>query len=676
MLESPPKQWTTEDAVELYNLNRWGAGYFDIDSDGFIVVQADKQNRPGQSGQSWRLMEIVQSAVQRGLQAPFLVRFPDLIRRRADEIHSAFASAIRESNYTGSYRCFYPIKVNQHFEVIQAAMQALAPNGGGLEAGSKAELLAAITITDSAIPILCNGFKDRSIVEMALRAIQLGRDLTIIIEKPNEIDLVLEGSRRLGIRPKLGLRVKLASRTGGHWQSSSGAHSKFGLSAPELMLAIDQLRQNGMLDQLRLLHFHPGSQITNVRKIKSSLIEVGRIYVNLVQQGVPLKTIDVGGGLAVDYTGQQNKDPSSMNYTLGEYANDVIHYIQLVCGDAGVPHPDIISESGRALVAHHSVLIVPVIGTSGSRPGEPIEVAAGDLQQITPLAELKEIYDTVNGKNLLEDFHDAQTAFEMALQMFSAGTINLEQRATAERLHWSICRRINQQLDSLDFIPRELENLRHQLADTYFGNFSLFQALPDSWALNQVFPIVPIHRLNERPARTAVLGDITCDSDGHIDCFIGATGQRNSLPVHELRKTKGQPLPYYLGIFLVGAYQEALSDDHNLMGKFHIINVHGSLDEPEIVVGSTLLEVLAHVHHEPLQISRRTADSVSQAIQSGRIDAEQGEQIQTFFDSIRTAYTYLNVPPSPSEAGSVPLPHHTTQRPTEEKLKCPNPFNL
>lgn len=640
MLETPAKDWTVDEARELYNIGRWGCGFFDIDPQGYVVVR--EAGAGGTGTGEVRVHDIVQAATDQGLSAPFLIRFPHVIRMRAAQIREAFEAAIKSSEYTGRYRCFYPIKVNQHYEVIQASIEALRGTGGGLEAGSKAELLAAITITDSDVPILCNGFKDEMIVEMALRAIQLGRDVTIIIEKPNEIDLVLKCSKKLGIQPKIGLRLKLGSRTGGHWSSSSGSQSKFGLTIAQLYSAVERLRENGMLEQVQLIHFHPGSQITNVRKIKSALIEVARIYADLLRSGVPVRTIDVGGGLAVDYTGQQNKDPSSMNYTLSEYANDVIHYIQVVCADEDVPHPDVISESGRALVAHHSLLVVPVVGTSRNGGTVEIELSDQDLDEVLPLAELFEISENINEKNLAENYHDAQTAYEMALQMFTAGSISLRQRAAAERLHWLICSRINDKLDEPDFIPRELENLQHQLAETYFGNFSLFQALPDSWALSQVFPVVPIHRLAERPSRVAVLGDITCDSDGHINCFIGATGQRNSLPLHPLVPKEDHYEPYYLGIFLVGAYQEALSDDHNLMGKFHIINYRSS-DSMDIVVGSTLLDVLEHVHHQPIEISRRVGESIRAAIESGKIDASEGEQVQEFFDKLRFAYTYLDV---------------------------------
>ncbi len=383
MLEPEKSRWSVEEAVELYGLNRWGLGYFDVDPDGFVTVSADQDT----AAAPVRIRDIVQQAQRQGLAAPLLLRFPQLIQRRSEEIHAAFDSARRQFGYGGTYRCFYPVKVNQHWEVVNAAMQAVLASGGGLETGSKAELLSAITTTGSEVPILCNGFKDKDMIEMALRASQLGRSITIILEKSTEIALLLEAVRRFNVRPRIGVRVKLAAKSGGHWQASGGAKSKFGLTISELNRAVDQLESQGLLDCLQLLHFHPGSQITKVREIKSSLIEIARIYVGLIRQGVPLKEIDVGGGLAVDYTGLQNQDNSSMNYSLAEYANDVVHYIKTVCDESNAPHPGIISESGRALVAHHSLLIVSVMGTSCA-PLETVPVVdSAEIEDIAPLRD-------------------------------------------------------------------------------------------------------------------------------------------------------------------------------------------------------------------------------------------------------------------------------------------------
>ena len=648
MLESEKNRWSVEDAVELYGLHRWGLGYYSVDPEGFVTVSAD----PDPAAAPLRICDIVQQAQHQGLAAPLLLRFPQLIQRRSQEIHAAFDSARCQFGYQGTYRCFYPVKVNQHWEVVNAAMQAVLASGGGLETGSKAELLSAITTTGSEVPILCNGFKDKDMIEMALRASQLGRSITIILEKSTEIALLLEAVRRFKVRPKIGVRVKLAAKSGGHWQASGGAKSKFGLTISELTRAVDQLERQGLLDCLQLLHFHPGSQITKVREIKSSLIEIARIYVGLIRQGVPLKAIDVGGGLAVDYTGLQNQDNSSMNYSLAEYANDVVHYIKTVCDESGVPHPDIISESGRALVAHHSLLVVSVMGTSCAPLQTVPDVDPAEIEDIAPLRDLQQIHDSLDVDNLAEDFHDAQTAVDLAMTLFSAGLLTLEQRALAERLGWSICNRINEKLECLEFIPRELEQLKHQLAATYFGNFSLFQALPDSWALGQIFPVVPIHRLGERPGRQGVLSDITCDSDGSIRNYVVTGSQQQSLPLHD-------PLegaPYMLGIFLVGAYQEALADEHNLLGKFNIVNCYGR-EHLECVSGSSLLDVLQQVNHSPIRMSDQLSRAIDESIQSGAIDVKTGQDILHFFDLVKNRYTYLEPGGEEPNVGQIPAWH-------------------
>ncbi|MCH2183288.1 MAG: biosynthetic arginine decarboxylase [Mariniblastus sp.] len=648
MLEPENSRWSVEDAVELYGLKRWGLGYFGVDPDGFVTVSSDLSR----SSPLVRIWDIVQQARRQGLAAPLLIRFPRLIHSRSRQIHSAFDSALREFGYRGSYRCFYPVKVNQHWEVVDAAMQAVLASGGGLETGSKAELLSAIATTETEVPILCNGFKDKDVIEMAVRASQLGRSITIIIEKSTEIDLLLEAVDRLGVRPRIGVRVKLAAKSGGHWQSSGGAKSKFGLTISELNAAIGRLKDGGLLDCLQLLHFHPGSQITNVREIKSSLIEIARIYVGLVQQGVPLKVIDVGGGLAVDYTGLQSEDSSSMNYTLAEYANDVIHYIKTVCDESSVPHPDIISESGRALVAHHSLLVVSVMGTSRADDDAEVDFSQQEIGDVAPLRELQQIYDSLDDGNLAEDFHDAQTAVDLAMTLFSAGVLTLQQRALAERLGWSICNRINQKLECLEFIPRELQQLKHQLADTYFGNFSVFQALPDSWALDQVFPVVPIHRLGERPNRQGVLSDITCDSDGSIQNYVVTGSQQQSLPLHD--PLDGEP--YLLGIFLVGAYQEALADEHNLLGKFNIVNCYGP-EQMDLVNGSSLLDVLQQVNHSPNRMADQLSRAIGTSVESGAIDVKTGQDILHFFDLVKNRYTYLDPGGTKSRAGQPPAWH-------------------
>ncbi len=635
MLNTFENDWSLIDASELYNLERWGLGYFDMDDEGFLVA-----NPSSDTTKSIRIFDLVDHFLKKeGASPPVLVRFPGIINRRMNDINEAFRTAIKNFEYEGSYSTIFPVKVNQHLEVMQAALKSGKQYGGGLEAGSKAELYAVLALADNDTPILCNGFKDLAVIEMALRASQLGRNVTIVIEKPNEVELVLATSRRLGIRPKLGIRVKLSARGAGHWQSSGGSRSKFGLSVPELVFCVSQLRDAGCLENVHLLHFHPGSQITNVRKIKASIIEATRIYADLVQQGVPLQILDVGGGLAVDYTGNRNKEPSSMNYTLQEYANDVVYYIQMVCEQEGVSHPKIYSESGRALVAHHSMLIVPIVGTSQTHVQQSMLPTSEQVDEdIPPLVELSGILEEVSVKNVLESYHDAQTAMEIALQMFANGNLTLEQRAQAESMAYSICLKINSLLEELPFVPAELDELRYNLADTYFANFSLFQALPDAWALNQLFPVMPIHRMNERPTRIGILGDMTCDSDGKLDCFIGGTGQRRWLPLHQLNHQ-----PYWIGIFLVGAYQESLSDDHNLMGKFHILTVDTDkpYEDSKLIYGSTLREVLEHVHHVWAEMRNKFQTITENAKRAGLVNTDEAEKAFKFFESMSENYTYL-----------------------------------
>jgi len=483
--------WTTEDSHDLYNLERWGLGFFGINERGEIVAKLDEQG-----GSAVSVFEAIQFANKSGYQAPFVVRFPDLIWRRIGHINAAFELAIEQFEYQSNYRCIYPAKVNQHHDVIATAIEASREHGGGVEAGSKAELVALLLMVDNEMPILCNGFKDRSIVEIALRGIQLGRNVTIVIEKPGDLQLVVEMAQQLQVKPRLGVRVKLAARSGGRWNASGGSKSKFGLTVTQVLEVVAQLQKLEMLDCLQLLHFHPGSQISNIRKIKNSIVEAARIYADLRSNGVPLETIDVGGGLAIDYTGERNQDPSSKNYSLQEYANDVVYYIQQVCLEAKVSQPNIVSESGRAITAHHSMLVIPVLPNSPQdKPAERIQ-HANDESNI--IRELKLILESLHPGNLSEYFHDAQATIETAWQMFAIGALTLEQRSSAEELFELICQNVAKMVEDLEFVPRELEELRHQLAETYIANFSLFQGVPDAWAISQVFPVAPIHRRKNR----------------------------------------------------------------------------------------------------------------------------------------------------------------------------------
>ena len=632
--------WSIDDSSDLYNIPRWGCGFFGVDKSGQLVAKLD--------GKDVSIYQAIEQVRTDGFQPPFIVRIPNIIFQRVKQLNQAFESARQQFKYAGKYRCFYPTKVNQHRDVIAAAAKAGRQFGGGVEAGSKAELFALLFATDPAIPILCNGFKDETIIEMALRGHQLGRDITIVIEKPGELEMIISIARILNVKPKLGVRVKLAARSGGRWTDSGGSRSKFGLTTTQLLDVVKRLKQEQLAECLQLLHYHPGSQISNVRKIKNSIVEAARIYVDLVQSGVALKILDVGGGLAIDYTGERNQDPSSKNYSLEEYANDVVFYIQQVCKEAGVVEPDIISESGRAITAHHSLLVVPIL--ENQRQEDSLEQIDQEVVESSHvIKELKLIYESLSPGNLSESFHDAQATVETILQMFSLGAMTLKQRSCGERLVQLICQRVAGMLGELDFVPSELVELRHQLADVYVANFSLFQAIPDSWALGQIFPVAPIHRLDQRPMRQAIIGDITCDSDGKMDCFIGSRGGRNSLPVHEL-----DGKPYLIGIFLVGAYQEALSDDHNLMGDYHVLTIH---DDGNLTVnqGASTLDVLEHVNHQRSELLESLENSLSTAFQNSSIPQNQIDPIRSFFSTIMNSYTYLE---THSEKES-PRPHLT-----------------
>src|SRR5580698_2960316 len=560
----PTERWTPQDASELYDVASWGKGYFSVDGSGHLCVHPNKDPQ-----RSIDLKQLVDTLVLRGISLPVLVRFAGILQHRLGELHGAFQTAIAEHRYQGEYCCVYPIKVNQQRQVVEEVLEFGRPFKFGLEAGSKPELMAVMAMADNDTPIICNGFKDDEYIEMAMLAQKMGRQIIPVVEKYTELHLILKYSARVGVRPRIGLRVKLASRGSGRWKSSGGYRSKFGLSATEAMRALQELKDLGMADCLNLLHFHLGSQITNIRQIKGAVNESVRVYVDLARAGAGLRYLDVGGGLGIDYDGSQTDFESSVNYTLQEYANDIVYHIQSVCDEAEVPHPIIISESGRAVAAYHSVLLFNVLGVTGFGDGEGAPDIAEDAEQ--PLIDLKETMRGLSNKNLLESYHDAQQSLDSALNLFSLGYLPLQQRSWAESIYWVICRRIQTLGKQLDYFPEELEGLDGLLSDTYFCNFSLFQSMPDSWAVKQLFPIMPIHRLEEEPFRHGILGDISCDSDGKVDQFIDRRDVKKTLPLHSFN---GEP--YFLGAFLVGAYQEILGDLHNLFGDTNA--VHVSLD--------------------------------------------------------------------------------------------------
>ncbi|MBM3783542.1 MAG: biosynthetic arginine decarboxylase [Acidobacteria bacterium] len=630
----PIDRWTVTDASELYDVPAWGKGYFSIGANGHVFVHPTKD-----PARSVDLKKLIDTLVLRGINPPILIRFGEILQDRLAELHQAFRTAIAEHNYKGIYQCVFPIKVNQQRQVIEEVFEYGRPFQFGLEAGSKPELMAVMSIADNATPILCNGFKDDEYIELAMMARKIGRNITPVVEKYTELELILKHAARMGVRPSVGIRLKLASRGSGRWKSSGGYRSKFGLTVTEALRALEQLKQLGMGDCLKLIHFHLGSQITNIRQIKGAVIEAARIYVELKRAGAGLEYVDVGGGLGIDYDGSQTDFESSVNYTLQEYANDIVYHIQNVCEEAEVPTPNIISESGRAVAAYHSVLVFNVLGVSGFGEEQVPADVNPDWEQ--PLVDLYQAMRSVSSKNLLESYHDAQGALDSALNLFSLGYLTLEQRSLAENMYWNVARRVLRAAKDLDYFPEELEGLENMLSDTYFCNFSLFQSMPDSWAIKQLFPILPVHRLEQRPTHHAVLGDISCDSDGKIDRFIDRRDVKNTLALHPF--SPGEP--YFLGAFLVGAYQEILGDLHNLFGDTNAVHVLlGEGDEPEldhVIAGDTVREVLNYVQFNSGTLIESYRKDVELAVREGRLTYEEAGRLVRFYEDGIHGYTYL-----------------------------------
>jgi len=629
--------FTSTDAAELYEVDRWGKNYFSVSASGHVLVHPTKD-----PARSIDLKELVDHLMLRGIQLPVLIRFRDILRHRVADIANAFKSAISQHQYQGRYVCVYPIKVNQQRQVVEEVLAFGREHGFGLEAGSKPELLAVAAQAHNDTPIICNGFKDAEFIEMAMLAQKIGRNVIPVVEKYTELGLILKYAQKVGVRPQIGMRVKLAARGGGRWQGSGGYRSKFGLTVAEVLRGLNELRALGMEDCFKLLHFHLGSQIPNIRIVKGALNEAARVYVELVKAGAGLEYLDVGGGLGVDYDGSQTNFESSVNYTLEEYANDVVYHIQTVCDDAGVKHPTIVSESGRAIVAYHSVLVFNVLGVSAFGEEKiPDSISKDEAEQ--PVIDLLETYQNLSNRNALEGFHDAQQALDMALSLFSGGYLPLEQRCQAENLYWAILVKLKRLVSQMEDVPEDLQGLDDVMADTYFCNFSLFQSCPDSWAIKQLFPVMPIHRLNVRPTQHAVLGDITCDSDGKIDQFIDRRDVKRTLPLHTVNGD-----PYYLGVFLVGAYQEILGDLHNLFGDTHAVHVslddRGSVVLDAVIKGDTVKEVLDYVEFDAETLVRKLRHDVELAVRQGMISYEESGRLLQFYEDGLQGYTYLEEP--------------------------------
>ena len=628
------KKWTIEDSKELYNIKGWGASYFGINEAGHVYVTPCKDNN------QLDLCEIMDELVLRDVTPPVLLRFPDILDNRIEKISSCFEIAKQEYNYEGENFIIYPIKVNQMQPVVEEIISHGRKFNLGLEAGSKPELHAVIAVQcQSDSLIICNGYKDQSYIELALLAQKMGKRIFIVVEKLNEIDIIAKAAKKLNVMPNIGIRIKLASTGSGKWAESGGDASKFGLTASELLQALEKLDEKGLHDCLRLIHFHIGSQITKIRRIQTALTEAAQYYANLRKMGYNVDFVDCGGGLGVDYDGTRSSNSeSSVNYSIQEYVNDCVSTFVDAANKHGIPHPNIITESGRNVAAHHSMLIINVLETASlPEMSEEFEAKETDHQLVR---ELYKIWDNLNSRNMLEDWHDAEQIREESLELFSHGMVGLKTRAEIEAMYWSVCHEINTLSKGMKHVPDELRNLDKLLADKYFCNFSLFQSLPDSWAIDQLFPVIPIQRLNERPTRKATLQDITCDSDGKIANFVSEGRTSHVLPVHTLRRGE----PYYLGVFLVGAYQEILGDLHNLFGDTNAVHLSvkdGSYHIDQIIDGETVEEVLEYVQYNPKKLVRQLEIWVTKSVKQGKISLEEGKEFLNNYRSGLYGYTYL-----------------------------------
>lgn len=628
------RKWRIEDSAELYNINGWGVDYFSINEKGNVIVT------PKKGGAAVELKELMDELMVRDISNPVLVRFPDILDDRIDSITQCFKKAAEEYDYKAQSFLIYPIKVNQMRPVVEEIVSHGKKFNIGLEAGSKPELHAVLAInTETNSIIICNGYKDEDYIELALLAQKMGKRIFIVVEKLNELRLIASVAKRLKIRPNIGIRIKLASTGSGKWEESGGDSSKFGLTSGELLEALEILEKHKMEECLRLIHFHIGSQVTKIRRIKTALREAAQFYVQLHSLGYKIDFVDIGGGLGVDYDGTRSStSESSINYSIQEYVNDSIFHFVDAANKNGIPHPNVITESGRSLTAHHSVLVFEVLeATSPQMWNEDEEIQEDDHELVK---EMYELWDNINQPRMLETWHDVLQIREEALDRYSLGVLDLITRAKVERLFWSIANEVNIIASNLKHAPDEFRHMSKILSDKYFCNFSLFQSLPDSWAIDQIFPIMPIHRLDEKPTRNATLQDITCDSDGKIDNFISTRNISHYLPVHALKPKD----TYYIGVFLVGAYQEILGDLHNLFGDTNA--VHVSVDNEgyqidQIIDGETVAEVLEYVQYNPKKLVRTVETWVTSAVKAGKISSEEGKEFLSNYRSGLYGYTYL-----------------------------------
>lgn len=628
------RKWRIEDSAELYNVPGWGLDYFSINDKGHVQVTPTPGCAPVD------IREVLDELQLRDIAAPVLLRFPDILDSRIKKISNCFRHAAEEYGYKGTNHIVYPIKVNQMRQVVEEIVSHGSKYNVGLEAGSKPELHAVLAVnTHASSMIICNGYKDQEYVELALLAQKMGRKVFLVVEKLNELKLIAGVARQLNVSPNLGIRIKLSSAGSGKWEESGGDVSKFGLNSSELLEALDFLRKNDLVDCLKLIHFHIGSQITKIRRIKNALREATQFYVQLSQMGFRLDFVDIGGGLGVDYDGTRSSmGENSMNYSIQEYANDSVSQLVDVCEKNNLPHPNIVTESGRSLTAHHSVLIINVLETTHLPIWNDNETIDENDHELTK--ELYDIWDKINPTRLFEDWHDAIQIREEALERFSLGLLNLTTRAKVEKLFWSVARDVAQMTRSLKHPPEELQKVNKMLPEKYFCNFSLFQSLPDAWAIDQLFPIMPVQRLDEKPTHACTIQDITCDSDGKINHFVSPQGISPSLPVHALKAED----PYYIGVFLVGAYQEILGDLHNLFGDTNAVHItvdKNGYDIDQVVDGETVADVLEYVQYSHKKMVRNLETWVTASMKRGQITAAEGRQFLNTYKSGLYGLTYL-----------------------------------
>ncbi|MDE6451056.1 MAG: biosynthetic arginine decarboxylase [Odoribacter sp.] len=627
------RKWSIDDSAELYNIKGWGLNYFSINEKGHVSVT------PKTNGPAIDLKELMEELQVRDVEAPVLLRFPDILDNRIEKISNCFETAAREYGYTAKNFIIYPIKVNQMRPVVEEIVSHGNKFNIGLEAGSKPELHAVLSIDiDDDAMIICNGYKDESYIELALLAQKMGKRIYLVVEKLVELKTIARLSKKMGIRPNIGIRIKLASSGSGKWEESGGDVSKFGVNSSELLDALEILEKSKLADCLQLIHFHIGSQVTNIRRIKTALKEASQFYVELKKMGYNINFVDIGGGLGVDYDGTRSATSNSMNYSIQEYVNDAVSAIVDACEKNGLVQPNIITESGRSLTAHHSVLVFEALASTSLPAFDENEELAEDAHEL--VRELYDLWENLNQPRLLETWHDAVQCREDALNLFNLGLIDLRTRAQVERLFWSVAREVHEMAEATKHAPDELKKIAKMLPDKYFCNFSLFQSLPDSWAIDQIFPIIPIARLNEQPNKSATIQDITCDSDGKINNFISTRNFSYHLPVHELNHKE----PYYFGVFLVGAYQEILGDLHNLFGDTNAVHIKVKGNEyviDKIIEGETVADVLEYVQFTPKRMARTVEVWVTTSVKKGIISPEEGREFLSNYRSGLYGYTYL-----------------------------------